>query len=168
MRTLTWRDETVKQRIGVLTSQIQAKQRRQLQGQVTRNESVRTKHDMASGTLTISSKRRLILNAKGTTGGDNDQTVEELITKLRFVPEIGTGRMMWATTVRLEDGWDGTFSSIPRLEVNRILPSDSLVFGLIVEGELEEFHELLRKGEASLRDHDEDGNSLLYVSIFIC
>jgi hypothetical protein len=126
---------------------------------------MRTKHDMATGILTISSKRRFILNAKGTTGGDNDQTVEELITNLRFVPEIGTGRMMWATTVRLEDGWDGTFSSIPRLEVNRILSRDSLVFDLIRWGELDEFQELLR-GEASLRDHDEDGNSLLFVSIF--
>jgi len=71
---------------------------------------------------------------------------------------------MLIATIELEDRPDGTFSSIPRLTVNRVLPRDSLVFDLVRGGELKEFQGLLRDGEASLRDHDELGNSLLAVS----
>jgi len=56
-------------------------------------------------------------------------------------------------------------SHVPRLSINPILPKDSLIFKLVGEGKLAEFKSLLEAGEASLRDHDETGQSLLHVSI---
>lgn len=54
-----------------------------------------------------------------------------------------------------------TFST---LMVNRVLPEGSLVFNLAREGNLQELQEMFRNGEASPRDHDEHGASLLFVS----
>jgi len=51
-----------------------------------------------------------------------------------------------------------------RLDINRIIPSESIVFHLVREGRLQELREMLQRGEASLRDHDEYGASLLFVS----
>lgn len=58
----------------------------------------------------------------------------------------------------------GSVQSIPRISVSPIVPNDSLVFRLVREGQLEEFLMLLAEGKASIRDHDEQGMSLLHVS----
>jgi len=75
---------------------------------------------------------------------------------------------MLIATMGLEDRRGGTFSYIPRLTVNRVLPGDALVFDLVRNGRLAEFQKLLWDGEVSLRDHDERGNSLLAVSAGPC
>ena len=58
----------------------------------------------------------------------------------------------------------GNVSSISSLTVNRVLPAVSRIFRLVEEGRIVEFQEMLREGQASLRDHDEYGASLLFVS----
>ncbi|KAK9415429.1 putative Kinetochore-associated protein MTW1 [Seiridium unicorne] len=68
-------------------------------------------------------------------------------------------------TVTTKRAGDGTFVSIPRFCVNRVLPRGSPVFLAIQSGELEELRRLLHSGNASLRDHDEDGNSLLALAV---
>lgn len=54
-------------------------------------------------------------------------------------------------------------SSISQITVNRVLPYDSRVFQVIKDGDLRELRRMLGNGEASLRDHDEYGASLLFV-----
>lgn len=56
-------------------------------------------------------------------------------------------------------------SSISYLAVNRILPMNSKVFQVVHSGQVQELRELFKSGEASLRDHDENGGSLLFVSL---
>lgn len=56
-------------------------------------------------------------------------------------------------------------SSISQITVNRVLPYDSRVFQVIKDGDLRELRRMLGNGEASLRDHDEYGASLLFYSV---
>ncbi|KAI0902062.1 ankyrin [Annulohypoxylon nitens] len=56
-------------------------------------------------------------------------------------------------------------SSISQLAVNRILPWGSRVFQVIKDGDLCELQRMLNDGEASLRDHDEHGASLLFYAM---
>lgn len=58
----------------------------------------------------------------------------------------------------------GDLSSISYLAINPILPLGSKVFQVVEEGRLQELRKMLQNGEASLRDCDEGGMSLLLVS----
>ncbi|KAK3902849.1 hypothetical protein C8A05DRAFT_33423 [Staphylotrichum tortipilum] len=97
--------------------------------------------------------------------------VDSILDDLKYVLaaandqyDDGTGSMFKATITQ-QAFRDGAFSSsIPRLQVNLVLPRDSLVFQLVQKGRVVEFEALLREGKASLRDHDDLGNSLLSVS----
>ncbi|KAH8664540.1 hypothetical protein BX600DRAFT_301390 [Xylariales sp. PMI_506] len=51
------------------------------------------------------------------------------------------------------------------IEVNRVIPDDSPVFRLVGEGRLDELRMMLEAGQASLRDHDEHGASLLFYAM---
>ncbi|KAI1747171.1 hypothetical protein F4782DRAFT_449331 [Xylaria castorea] len=56
--------------------------------------------------------------------------------------------------------------SISSLAVNRVLPAESPVFRVVHNGDLHRLQDMLRRGEASLRDHDEHGASLLFYSTY--
>ncbi|KAH6994944.1 ankyrin repeat-containing domain protein [Ilyonectria destructans] len=56
---------------------------------------------------------------------------------------------------------DGITSGIPSLEINRMVPNDSPVFRLVERGKISDLQQLLIRGQASLRDQDEHGASLL-------
>jgi len=60
--------------------------------------------------------------------------------------------------------WRGTQQFIPRLVLNNTIPSDSPVFAVVRSGRVEELQQMLARGQASLRDQDEHGASLLFVS----
>ncbi|KAI0542762.1 ankyrin [Xylaria digitata] len=73
--------------------------------------------------------------------------------------------MIVATT--LQRGLLGSIiPSISRLDVNRVLPIGSPVFMAVQEGRLEELRMMLQNGEASLRDHDEEGANLLMYAVY--
>lgn len=55
-------------------------------------------------------------------------------------------------------------SSISYLAINPVLPSASRVFQVVATGDLQTLCEMLHNREASLRDTDQDGSSLLFVS----
>lgn len=57
-----------------------------------------------------------------------------------------------------------SFKSISFLAVNPVLPKTSRVFQVVEKGDLQGLQEMLQKGKASLRDTDENGLSLLFVS----
>ncbi|KAI0902676.1 hypothetical protein F4823DRAFT_621169 [Ustulina deusta] len=60
---------------------------------------------------------------------------------------------------------DGSFSSIPRLSICNTVSSDSLVFKVAASGSVSDLMKLLTSGQAHIRDHDEDGCSLLHHSL---
>lgn len=62
--------------------------------------------------------------------------------------------------------FDRFTSLLPRVIVCNILPNDSLVFEVASNGSVEDLMRLVVGNKASLDDHDEDGWSLLHVSIY--
>ena len=93
-----------------------------------------------------------------------DEEKEEFSGTITFLPLAKSGRTrMLQVSMRQDELMDVFLSTIPSLSVNRIIPSDSLVFNVVEEGRLMELRQLLGNGTASLRDHDEDGRSLLFV-----
>jgi hypothetical protein len=52
---------------------------------------------------------------------------------------------------------------LPSISVCNIVPDESLVFQFASKGELESLKKLVADGKASLRDHDENGRSLLHA-----
>ncbi|KAI0188663.1 hypothetical protein EV127DRAFT_433990 [Xylaria flabelliformis] len=80
-----------------------------------------------------------------------------------FLPkDIKKLSMLIASNIR--QGYAG--ESISSLAVNRVLPASSPVFKVVLSGQLHTLQDMLRRGEASLRDHDEYGASLLFYSIY--
>ena len=128
---------------------------------------IRDSYHLEDGTLTVSTKRRRFrrhnLDHPEITLGENTAGLEDFTAKVTYFPDSRTGSMFEAT-IKQRMVWNGTFSSVPRLQVNLVLPGDSLVFQLVQAGRLADLKALLREGKASLRDHDELGNSLLVVS----
>jgi hypothetical protein len=90
--------------------------------------------------------------------------VEETRTQISFVPKLSQRQHGFQAVLRQYHDNRGTYNVIPRLSINNIIPADSLVFTLVKRGRMAEFQELLMSGKASLRDHDEYGTSLLFVS----
>ncbi|KAI0096588.1 hypothetical protein GGR51DRAFT_28628 [Nemania sp. FL0031] len=58
--------------------------------------------------------------------------------------------------------WSGP--SIPRLSVNNIVPDTSHVFTVAIKGSVQELLDIFARGQANLRDHDQNGLSLLHYS----
>lgn len=83
---------------------------------------------------------------------------------LTFLPDGQQNRHMLKAILTQREIFAGSVSSISQLQVNRVLPSNSPVFKLVKKGKMRELCQLLQSGEASLRDHDETGSSLLFVS----
>lgn len=59
----------------------------------------------------------------------------------------------------------GSISLPPKIMANNIVSSDSILFQVAERGSVEELQRLFATGEASLRDCNENGASLLYVSV---
>ena len=89
---------------------------------------------------------------------------EEVTTTVSLVAAHFQARRAIKLRVRQTYNYDGLFSAIPDLMVYNVLPANSPVFDIVREGRLQEFQALLRDGKASLRDQDEYGASLLFVS----
>ncbi|KAI0502944.1 ankyrin [Xylaria bambusicola] len=120
-------------------------------------------HDL--GTLSIMTSKQLRL-PHPTEAGDSTPGVDEDGYKITitFLPKDGRKfSMLVASTIR-----HGLVArrgqSISSLAVNRILPGNSRVFSVVAQGHLREFQDMLRRGEASLHDHDERGANLLFYS----
>ena len=136
-------------------------------GRVVRRDRRRDAYEMAGGTLTVSTakRHRVRLGPPGSADQNDPDTIEEFVASLRYLPSGRSGRHhMFQATITQQSARDGISSSIPRLQVNLVLPSDTLVFQLVRDGLVHEFEALLRERKAFLRAHDELGNSLLAVS----
>ena len=127
-------------------------------GRILQQQPVLKEFKNASGRILIKTKTRRV----GQQFNSFDD--EEFVGRLVFVPNQRSGRSMFTATVWQKATWTGGFTSIPHLQVNPVLPADSPVFEHIWRGRLDGLLGMLRSGQASLRDHDENGNSLLAVS----
>jgi len=91
-------------------------------------------------------------------------TSEDFRLQINFAPRPSSKAQGFRATVKQYHGEWGTFQTVPRLCFNNIIPASSPIFQVVQEGRFEKFKEMLMLGEASLRDHDEFGASLLFVS----
>jgi hypothetical protein len=87
------------------------------------------------------------------------------LAKLIFFPSKGSaqGRML-AMSIHQRELMKELILTIPSISVNRVRPRNSQVFQLVADGNLNGLRKSLAQGTASVRDHDEDGRSLLFVS----
>ncbi len=90
---------------------------------------------------------------------------EEVTTSVTLTSGRSQARRAMRLDMRQTHSHDGVFSAIPHLLVYNVLPADSPVFSIVQGGRLREFQALLREGKASLRDQDEYGAPLLFVSL---
>ncbi len=100
---------------------------------------------------------------------DHTQTEEEeeVTTSVSLVLKHSQVRRAFKVHIRQTYRDDGIFSGIPHLSVHNVLPMNSPVFEIVQQGRLREFQVLLREGKVSLRDQDEYGASLLFVSVLL-
>ncbi|KAF2251513.1 ankyrin [Trematosphaeria pertusa] len=122
--------------------------------------------DLDSGTLTVATNKR----RRRHDGQQRDVTTDrsgasgrEFFVEILFKPK--TSQAMLAVSVSQGQLLRGSFSSIPRLSVNNVLPVGSLVFKLAENGRIEDLVSLVAAGKASLRDHDTEGQSLLHYAV---
>jgi hypothetical protein len=90
---------------------------------------------------------------------------KEVTTSISLVSILSQPRHAIKVNIRQTHSDDGMFSAIPQLLVYNVLPANSPVFSIVQQGRLREFQALLCEGKASLRDQDEHGASLLFVSV---
>ncbi|KAH7197902.1 uncharacterized protein B0J16DRAFT_329304 [Fusarium flagelliforme] len=108
-------------------------------------------------------RTRFATNLKSSTTS-NEGHLTDYIMSLTFLPDNRSHHMLVASVVTNEV-IAGSVSSISRLQVNRVLPRQSPVFTLVKQGRVQDLLRMLQNGEASLRDHDERGASLLFYSM---
>lgn len=129
-------------------------------------------YDIGNGIITVHTKHRWLTtqpsDSRDISCPDKVNESEDFVAKITFSPHKSASGRMFTVTTSQGVRWNGSFSPIPRLDVNRVLPDDSLVFRLVREGRLRALQNLLREGKASLKDHDELGNSLIIVSVGVC
>lgn len=91
---------------------------------------------------------------------------EELTTSVSLISKrLGSqARHAISVNIRQTHNYDGIFSAIPHFMVYNVLPAGSPVFSVVRAGRVRDFQALLREGKASLRDQDEYGAPLLFVS----
>ncbi|KAK3323336.1 hypothetical protein B0T19DRAFT_201627 [Cercophora scortea] len=131
--------------------------------------------DAGTGQLIIST-RRLGYQSKGPavrrSDTDNqitrDEDAEDLATTFTFFPSKASTqrKMLKVSTHHTNQPTRGVSLSIPNICVNLVRPLDSPVFRLVTTGDLDGLLRLLAAGDASLRDHDEHGRSLLTYSVW--
>lgn len=76
-----------------------------------------------------------------------------------------TKKMVTLSVQQSQILFDRFTSLLPRVIVSNILPNDSLVFEVASSGSVKDLTTLIAENKASLDDHDEDGWSLLHVSL---
>ncbi len=108
-------------------------------------------------------KRKL---TRRSNSGSAGRAEHEFAGLMSFLPKESSINKMFTFSAYRRACLDGGFLGIIHLAVNNVLPVRSPVFKLVQQGRMDEFQEMLRDRKASLRDHDEYGASLLFVSTY--
>lgn len=144
--------------------------RERIQGVYVQCHSTISAYKLDIATMIVYSRRRVRALNYGRMGAGHSSSwsspLEDVTTSITILPSADTKvQEIFKLTTRRSDETHGVFVSIPVLCVNNVLPDGSPVFSIVKEGRLDDFMALLRDGEASIRDHDEYGASLLHVSV---
>ncbi|KAK6072205.1 ankyrin repeat protein [Seiridium cupressi] len=99
---------------------------------------------------------------------DRVTIIDKTIVALLVPGKSSAGRLLKASFIKTNfPEMRGQLNLAPTISVYRIVPNTSNIFHYIREGDLYGLQQSLRSGEASLRDRDEFGTSLLhYASAF--
>ena len=132
----------------------------------------RKEFNVGGGCLTVTTtKRKYRLRESnrrtcmGTSNKEDEADVEDFSAKLEFVPaQRSAERRMLAMSIHQRDLMNELILTIPNIFVSWVRPNDSQVFQLVTDGNLNGLRNSLEQGTASVRDHDESGRSLLFVS----
>ncbi|KAI0965356.1 hypothetical protein F4678DRAFT_334858 [Xylaria arbuscula] len=89
----------------------------------------------------------------------------EMVTSIRIIFKQGESTSALLFEVNQYPLPDGSSSSIPRLSVMNIISRHSLVFQVAQTGSVQDLMKLFASGQANIRDHDENGWSLLHHSL---
>ncbi|KAH9904499.1 hypothetical protein F4778DRAFT_732691 [Xylariomycetidae sp. FL2044] len=148
-----------------LTLNAQGTTRNIPQGTVLSQECSHVSVKLENGTLRLFHSKRHRSNQPidRYTVDDNYQYTDH-VTRVTFVPGSPGDWPMLVATAFQHEVFPGAVSSISTLALNRTVERDSPVFQAIKRGELQEFRQMLQDGEASLRDHDPNGGSLLHYA----
>ena len=140
---------------------------RQVAGMILDQQRTHKQADIGIGKVSIMIHKRKRTRFAGDRGDVTEQAkgyLTDYSMSLTFLPNEKRTHHMLMATIRKSEILAGHVSSISHLQVNRVLPSNSVVFQLVKKGKIQELCQLFYSGEASLRDHDETGSSLLFVS----
>ncbi|KAI1738713.1 ankyrin [Xylaria scruposa] len=115
--------------------------------------------DLGTVTLMTSKRKRLSDSEDDNSTWDTDRG--DCKSAMWFLPK-DFKKLSMLVAYNIRQGMPGyAGESISSLAVNRVLPAGSQVFRVVKLGQLHELKDMLHRGEASLRDHDEYGASLL-------
>ncbi|KAK4198562.1 hypothetical protein QBC40DRAFT_159144, partial [Triangularia verruculosa] len=143
--------------------------KREFSGALFHHESKKRSYSIGFGSISVLTHSRLwkkqclrqvpYPNCEDST----DDIIEDTETRIIFIPTMtGHVRESFHAVLRQIHHGDGTSSSIPNMSMYNVLPWNSRVFSVVEQGRLAELREMLRLGEASLRDQDEYGTPLLF------
>ncbi|KAM5350106.1 hypothetical protein ACJ41O_006611 [Fusarium nematophilum] len=116
--------------------------------------------DVDAGKLNLVVSKRKRLAADDTEDNPGRRRTDYSIS-LTFLPGNAQKRRMVVASLSQHQMEFQGITSISTLMVNRVLPAGSRVFEVVKAGGLKELERMFREGEASPRDHDEFGASLL-------
>ncbi|KAF4445996.1 hypothetical protein F53441_10302 [Fusarium austroafricanum] len=140
----------------------------QVAGIILDQERFHEEADVGVGTVSLVSRKRKRTILQGndrSTAISSQGILTDYKMSMSFLPNGEGNQHMLVASLIQREVVPGGVTSISRLQVNRVLPDDSPVFKLVKEGKLQDLLRMLQNGEASLRDHDERGASLLFYSL---
>ncbi|KAK4184267.1 hypothetical protein QBC35DRAFT_441782 [Podospora australis] len=144
--------------------------KRKAPGIVLQQTTMKRSYGLHIGTVSMIStaryfKRRRVEQFE-TSGAHEDQETEQgTDTRIRFSPNANSAvQKSLHAVVRRSYNSQKMSISVPTLSVFNILPDSAPVFTVVQHGRLDEFQAMLRLGQASLRDQDQHGRSLLFYA----
>jgi hypothetical protein len=136
---------------------------------MSQKRSWKRSYDVGSGILSVISlerswKKQHRLPPVSSYDQGEAGIVEEVETRIWFSPTATASvQESFHAVLRQSHGSHGAHSNIPKLLYYNVLPLEVRVFSVVHLGEVAEFQRMLVRGEASLRDQDPYGRSLLFV-----
>ena len=113
--------------------------------------------------MTFRERRLIVTNAETGVFEDGAQWIE-YNTKIKAMQHHTRGSAVVIAQFCETYKPTGFLSSNPFVTIGKTLPSESSVFSLVAEGDVEGLQTLITRGEATLRDRNCFGTPLLHVS----
>jgi len=114
-------------------------------------------------TITVETNERRISNLHDSQSQHTHQSsAVETFTRVKVVDQSAFPTILTAYLRRVEEHSGFTFVN-PSISVGKMLPDDSLVFTVVVRGDVDQLKCLLARRQCTLRDRDARGTPLLHV-----